>query len=252
MKLPDDWITPDWPAPVRVRAFVTTRAGGVSAGSYASFNVGDLTEDDPAAVAENKRRLATLVPGPVRWLRQVHGARVVHADAVDGLVEADASHTSTPGVVCAVKIADCMPVLLADRAGRHVGVAHAGWRGLSSGVIENTVAALNVPPADLVAFLGPAIGPQVFEVGDEVRQAFCDVDDRARIAFQAHRPGKWLADLFALGRQCLARCGVTAVYGGGMCTYSNPARFYSHRKNPATGRMAALVWIDPAPLTGSV
>jgi len=244
MTLPDGWITPDWPAPPHVHAFVTARAGGVSEGSYSSFNVGDLTDDDPAAVLENKRRLAALVPGPVRWLRQIHGARVVHADEVADLAEADASYTGTERVVCAVKIADCMPVLLADRPGTRVGVAHAGWRGLAGGVIENTVAALNIAPNELLAFLGPAIGPAVFEVGDEVRQAFCDVDAAAASAFTTHRPGKWLADLFALGRQRLARCGVHAVYGGGLCTYSNPERFYSHRRNPATGRMAALIWLD--------
>jgi YfiH family protein len=244
MRLPDDWIAPDWPAAPRVRALITARGGGVSAGPYASFNVGDLTADDPAAVAENKRRLEALAPGPVRWLRQVHGPRVVRADDVVGLVEADASFTHAPGVVCAIKIADCMPVLFADRSGRCVAVAHAGWRGLSSGVLENTIAALGAPPETLMAYLGPAIGPQAFEVGDEVREAFCDVDPCAASAFESHGPGKWLADLFALGRQRLARSGVHAVHGGGLCTYSTPARFYSHRRNPVTGRMAALIWID--------
>lgn len=244
MKLPDGWITPNWPAQPRVHAFVTARSGGVSRGNYASFNLGDLTADDAAAVTENKRRLDALVPSPVRWLRQVHGPRVVHADEVTGLVEADASFTFTARVVCAVKIADCMPVLLTDRAGTRVGIAHAGWRGLAGGVVENTVAALQAPPGELMAFLGPAIGPAAFEVGDEVRQAFCDVDAAAASAFESHRPGKWLADLFMLGRQRLARCGVDAVYGGGLCTYADPERFYSHRRNPVTGRMAALIWFD--------
>lgn len=244
MTLPEDWITPDWPAPARVRAMITTRSAGVSKGDYASFNIGDLTADDPADVLENKRRLATLAPSPIRWLRQVHGPRAVRADDVVGLVEADASFTHARGVVCAVKIADCMPVLLADRSGTCVGVAHAGWRGLSSGVVENTVAALGVAPETLMAYLGPAIGPEAFEVGDEVRQAFCDIDPAATGAFRSHRPGKWMADLFRLGRQRLARCGVHDVYGGGMCTYSTPHRFYSHRYHPATGRMAALIWLD--------
>lgn len=244
MTLPDDWITPDWPAPPHVRAIITARSGGMSTGSYASFNIGDLTADDPAAVAENKRRLAALAPAPIRWLRQVHGPRVVRADDVAGLVEADASYTHERGVACAVKIADCMPVLLADRAGTCVGVAHAGWRGLSAGVVENTVGALAVPPETLMAYLGPAIGPQAFEVGDEVREAFCDVDPAAACAFVSHRPGKWMADLFTLGRQRLARCGVLEVFGGGLCTYSQPKRFYSHRYNPATGRMAALIWLE--------
>lgn len=246
MKLPEGWIAPDWPAHPRVRAFVTARAGGVSAGGYASFNIGDLTADDPAAVAENKCRLAAMLPASVRWLRQVHGPRVVHADEVSGIVEADASYTHAEGVVCAVKIADCMPVLVADREGTRVGAAHAGWRGLAAGVVENTVAALNARPGSLMAFLGPAIGPEAFEVGDEVREAFCDVDAGAAAAFRAGRPGKWFADLFALGRQRLARCGVHEVYGGGLCTYSDPGRFYSHRRHPATGRMAALIWLDGA------
>lgn len=244
MTLPDDWITPDWPAPPHVRALITTRSGGVSTGSYSSFNIGDLTDDDPAAVAENKRRLAALVPEPIRWLRQVHGPRVVQADEVAGRVEADASYTHRRGVVCAVKIADCMPVLLASRDGSCVGVAHAGWRGLSSGVIENTIGAMGVPPEMLMAYLGPAIGPKAFEVGDEVREAFCGVDPAAASAFEAHRPGKWMADLFTLGRQRLERCGVREVHGGGLCTYSNPNRFYSHRYHAATGRMAALIWLE--------
>jgi YfiH family protein len=243
MKLPADWIVPDWPVACRVHAFITTRAGGASAGPYATFNLGDLTADDPAAVRANKTRLETLLPGPPRWLRQVHGASVVHADAVTSPVQADAAYTATPGVVCAVKIADCMPVLLADAAGTAVAVAHAGWRGLAAGVLENTVSTLPTAPAALVAYLGPAIGPDAFEVGDEVRAAFCDVDTAAAAAFSPLRAGKWLADLFRLGRMRLARCGVTRVHGGGLCTYSNPQRFYSHRRNPVTGRMAALIWI---------
>lgn len=242
---PDDWIIPDWHAAPPIRAFVTTRAGGTSEGPYATFNVGDLTADHPDAVARNKAHLAELVPGTIRWLRQVHGPRVVRADDVSGIVEADASFTSTPGVVCAVKIADCMPVLLTDRRGTCIGAAHAGWRGLAAGVIENTIAAMKVDAGELLAFLGPAIGPDVFEVGDEVRQAFCDVDAAAATAFRPVREGKWLADLFTLGRQRLARCGVRSVSGGGLCTYSNPQRFYSHRRSPITGRMAALIWIDP-------
>jgi polyphenol oxidase len=243
MTRPADWIVPDWPAPSGVCAFITTRAGGVSTGPYASFNLGELTADDPAAVQANKRRLDALLPAPPRWLRQVHGARVVHADMVTSAVQADAAYTGTPGVVCAVKIADCMPVLIADRAGTAVAAAHAGWRGLAAGVVENAIAALPVAPDALIAYLGPAIGPSVFEVGDEVRAAFCDVDAAAADAFQPLRPGKWLADLFRLGRQRLARCGVAQVHGGGLCTYSDPERFYSHRRSPVTGRMAALIWI---------
>jgi YfiH family protein len=244
MQLPEGWIEPHWPAHPRVRSFITARAGGLSSGPYATFNLGDHTADDPDAVAENKRRLAQWLPAAPRWLRQVHGARVVHADEVDDPVPADAAVTRTPGVVCAVKIADCMPVLFSDRAGTRVGIAHAGWRGLAAGVLEQTVETLGAAPDALVAYLGPAIGPQAFEVGDEVRAAFCAVDLQAEACFRPVREGKWLADLFALARQRLARCGLREVHGGGICTYSDRARFYSHRRNAVTGRMAALIWLD--------
>jgi YfiH family protein len=245
MTAPSDWIVPDWPAPARVRALITTRSGGVSAGPYATFNLGELTDDAKDAVAENKRRLDALLPATPRWLRQVHGTRVVEADTVAAPVEADASYTHSAATVCAVKIADCMPVLICEREGRAVAVAHAGWRGLSQGVVENTVRALALDPARLLAYIGPAIGPDAFEVGDDVFEAFCGRDADARAAFRPLRPGKWLADLFALGRQRLERAGVTAIHGGGLCTFSDPARFYSHRRNPTTGRMAALIWMEP-------
>lgn len=243
MTSPDDWIIPDWPAPPNVRAFITTRQGGVSAGPYSSMNLGDLTDDDPASVQTNKARLDDLLPTAPRWLRQVHGSRVVRADDIAGIIEADASHTRSPRVVCAIKIADCMPVLLASDDGKVIGAAHAGWRGLSSGVVENTIEAMGVAPQSLIAFLGPAIGPEAFEVGTDVRDAFLRIDANAARAFKPHKPGKWLADLFTLGRQRLACAGVHRVHGGGLCTYSNTARFYSHRRNPVTGRMAALIWI---------
>lgn len=244
MRIPADWIVPDWSLPTRVRAFITTRDGGVSMGPYATFNLGDTTHDDPAAVQANKARLQALLPQPPRWLKQVHGARAVCADAVEEPVPADAAYTSSQEVVCAVKVADCMPILLADAHATAVAICHAGWRGLAAGVVENTVGAMPVAPASLCAFLGPAIGPSAFEVGDEVRAAFCAVDPQAVQAFRPGKPGKWMADLFRLARQRLARCGVERVYGGGLCTYSHPERFYSHRRNPQTGRMAALIWLD--------
>jgi YfiH family protein len=244
VSLPRDWIVPDWPLDERVRAFVTTRSGGVSSGDYASFNLGDATQDDPAAVLANKTRLQALLPQPPRWLTQVHGAQVVRADEIERPVAADAAYTVSADVVCAVKIADCMPILLADAAGGAVAVCHAGWRGLAAGVVENTVRAMPVAPASLYAFLGPAIGPDAFEVGDEVRAAFCAVEADAANAFRPGKPGKWMADLFRLAHQRLARCGVERVYGGGICTYSNPDRFFSHRRNSRTGRMAALIWLD--------
>lgn len=241
---PADCITPDWAAPRRVRALLTTRRGGVSEGPYASLNLGLRVGDDPARVAENRRRLAGLLPAPPRWLRQVHGNRVVEADGIDAPPEADSSFTRRPGVVCAVQMADCMPVLFTDRAAQVVAVAHAGWRGLAGGVLENTVAALGVPPDAVIAWLGPAIGPAAFEVGDEVREAFVLGRAAAESAFRPHGQGKWLADLYALARQRLAAVGVTDVGGGDFCTHTDTARFFSHRRDGVSGRMAALVWLE--------
>lgn len=248
MKAPYDWIVPDWPAPPGVRSLITTRNGGVSAGAYASFNLGLRNSDDVAAVHANRQQLRAWLPQEPKWLRQVHGAQVVAADGLAGMPEADASIARNAGTVCAVMIADCMPVLLCDDAGSVVGIAHAGWRGLSSGVIENAVRETGSPPDRLLAWLGPAIGPEAFEVGSEVRDAFLATDPAAAEAFQPHHAGKWLADLFKLARQRLARCGVRQVFGGGLCTHRDPARFYSYRREPVTGRMAALIWLEPGHL----
>ena len=245
MKAPYDWIVPDWPAPPGVRSLITTRNGGGSAGAYASFNLGLRTGDDEATVHANRQRLRAWLPQEPKWLRQVHGAQVVVADGLAGIPEADASIARYAGTVCAVMIADCLPVLLCDEAGSVVGIAHAGWRGLSSEVIEHTVRATGVAPRGLLAWLGPAIGPDAFEVGNEVRDAFVTNDPAAAIAFMPYRQGKWLADLFTLARQRLARCGVQRVFGGGLCTHRDPARFYSYRRDPVTGRMAALIWLAP-------
>jgi hypothetical protein len=261
-----DWIVPDWPAPGNVRAFITTRAGGMSGGPYASFNLGLRTADDPAAVAANRAALRSLLPQEPVWLRQVHGSRVIDADIRPPAPEvnadfppagpgvsaeapptapaADAAVARKSGTVCAVLVADCVPVFLTDRAGGTVAVAHAGWRGLAGGVVENAVRAMQCPPADLLAFLGPGIGPRAFEVGADVRDAFIGGDPDAQSAFVPCKPGKWLADLFTLARRRLARSGVLRVFGGGLCTHSDTARFYSHRRNPVTGRMAALIWRD--------
>jgi YfiH family protein len=250
MRQPADWIAPDWPAPRTVHCLITTRAGGVSTGPCASMNLGTRVGDDPVAVERNRALLRALLPEEPFWLRQVHGTRVVQAQGSVEL-EADASFTTVPRNVCAVLVADCLPVLLCDRAGSVVAAAHAGWRGLSAGVIENTVAALPSPPAELIAYLGPAIGPEAFEVGRDVLEAFLAVDARASHAFRPKAPGphgepKWLADLYALARQRLARAGVGAVYGGGLCTYRDSARFFSHRRDPRSGRQAALVWLGHA------
>lgn len=241
MKTPHDWITPEWPAPPRVQSLITTRNGGLSAGAYASFNLGLNGGDDEIAVRANRQQLRALLPQEPTWLRQVHGAHVIIADGRTDTAEADASIAHKTGTVCAVMIADCMPVLLCDQVGSVVAIAHAGWRGLSSGVIENTVREMGAAPVEVLAYLGPAIGPTAFEVGSEVRNAFIAVDPAAVDAFKPRGEGKWLADLFQLARQRLAGCGVVQVYGGGLCTYSEPARFYSYRRDKATGRMAALI-----------
>jgi YfiH family protein len=246
--LDPDWIVPDWPAPANVRAFITTRAGGVSQGPFASFNVGLRSGDDASAVAANRGRLRAMLPDEPKWLRQVHGSSVVEADSLaDSQVnatEADAAVARRPGTVCAVLIADCVPVLLADRAGTTVAIAHAGWRGLSSGVVEKTVEQTALAPESLLAYLGPGIGPRSFEVGADVRDAFLARDPGAAAVFSPHAPGKWLADLFALARRRLTALGVKNVYGGGDCTYSDPKRFFSYRRERITGRMAAVIWRD--------
>jgi YfiH family protein len=245
MNLHPDWIVPDWPAPANVKAFITTRAGGSSIGPYAGLNLGLRTDDDPLAVETNRRRLRAALPGEPKWLRQVHGCDVVDADAITGVPEADAALARSANTVCAVLVADCIPVLLADRAGSVVAIAHAGWRGLARGVLEHVMERLDRPPGELLAYLGPGIGPGAFEVGADVRDAFLAGDAQAEAAFRPRSPGKWMADLFLLARQRLARCGVTRIHGGDLCTHSDPRRFYSYRRDGATGRMAALIWRVP-------
>ncbi len=238
-------VTPGWTVPARVRAVVTTRVGGISAEPYASFNLAIHVGDDAAAVRENRRRLhhALALPAEPAWLEQVHGTGVA---VLPGAAQspADAAVTFSRGQVCAVLVADCLPVFLAARAGDRVGIAHAGWRGLAAGVVEAAIAALDCEPDGLVAWLGPSIGPRAFEVGAEVRDAFLARDTGAAAAFQAGRPGRWLADLPALARRRLAAAGVTEVGGGDLCTHADAARFYSFRRDGATGRMAALAWLD--------
>jgi len=238
-----DWILPDWPAPPHVKAVITTRAGGTSTGPYASLNLGLRTGDDARAVAANRARLYDVLPQAPRWLRQVHGTSVVDADGLTTLMpEADASIARLPGTVCGVLIADCVPVLFTSATGTVVAIAHAGWRGLAGGVIERTVAATGEEPGGLLAYLGPGIGPQAFEVGPDVRHAFLAHDQDDSAAFTPYTQGKWLADLFLLVRKRLQRAGVSRIFGGAACTYSDPARFFSYRRDRTTGRMAALIW----------
>jgi len=246
-----DWIVPEWQVPTTVRAFATTRNGGTSSGAYATMNLGRTTADDERALAANRARLDEYLPSPPVWLEQVHGTgvAVLGAPVPSTPPIADAAVTRETGVVCAVLTADCVPVLFASRTGRAVGVAHAGWRGLASGVLESTInalRALNAPPADLVAWLGPAIGPTAFEVGADVVAAFCDPHPGDAQCFVRRPDGKWLADLAGLARRRLHASGVADVTGGSWCTHTDGARFFSYRRNRASGRMAAVVWLAPS------
>lgn len=240
-----DWIEAEWSAPRRVRAISTTRLGGSSPRPFASLNLGSRSGDDTASVERNRSRLcaAAELPSEPAWLRQVHGTHVVRADG-DVEAEADGQWTSTPGQVLAILTADCLPVVMTDSAARRVAVAHAGWRGLASGVIENTVRVLRQPEMDLHAWLGPCIGPEVYEVGLDVYEKFVQADPGSERHFQqGRRNNRWLADLPGLARRRLEKSGVRSVAGGEWCTYSDPERFYSYRRDGMTGRMATLAWI---------
>lgn len=242
-----DWIAPDWPAPANVCAVATTRSGGVSTGAYSTMNLARGGRDDPAALAENRGRFERFLPAPPVPLAQVHGAAVAVLDrATTASPTADAAVTRERGVVCAVLTADCMPVVVADRRGSAAGIAHAGWRGLAAGVLEATVDALSrlgADRSDLIAWLGPAIGPAAFEVGADVHAAFCADDAGAAAFFAGGRPGKWHADLYGLARRRLERAGVASIHGGGECTYTDAARFFSYRRERESGRMATAVWL---------
>ena len=249
-----EWLTPDWPAPATVRALSTLRGGGVSGPPYASLNLGAHVGDDAAAVASNRRALkvAAGLPAEPAWLEQVHGTRVLDLDSQAPAGPADAAVTRQPGRVCAILTADCLPVLLASDAGDRVGAAHAGWRGLAGGVIEAAVAALGAPPRQLLAWLGPAIGPRHFEVGAEVREEFLQRaagGDTAAYdaAFVPNARGRYTADLYALASHRLRRLGVERIYGGGECTYADAARYYSYRRDGTSGRQATLIWLEHGP-----
>ncbi|WP_175108093.1 peptidoglycan editing factor PgeF [Pararobbsia alpina] len=259
----DDCLIPDWPAPSNVRAWVTTRRGGVSRPPFDTLNLGLHTGDERDDVLANRAALGRLAGARLAWLEQVHGTAV--ADAAEVLragqpLRADASVTSEPGIACIVMIADCLPVLFCDARGRAVGAAHAGWRGLSAGVLEKTAQAVARRAGEgavVHAWLGPAIGPNAFEVGRDVFDAFVDGAPAAErettaAAFTAHgsAPQKYLADLHALARIRLRRAGVTSVAGTQACTVSDPARFYSYRRDGATGRFAALVWLAGQAISG--
>ncbi len=251
-------LVPNWLAPPAVRAAFTLRTGGVSAGAYASLNLGSHVGDDALAVAENRRRVAAelALPAEPLWLSQLHGSTVVDADSLarraagapapqaDAAPHGDAALTRQPGRVLAVLVADCLPVLLARRDGAAVAVVHAGWRGLVAGVLEATIAALDGAGDELLAWLGPAIGPAHFEVGEEVRTAFCEHDAQAAAAFASNARGRWQCDLQRLARQRLVALGLRSIHGDARCTYGEAASFFSFRRDGTTGRMAALIWLE--------
>jgi YfiH family protein len=239
-------LYPDWPAPANVRAVSTTRRGGVSAAPFDSLNLGLHTVDDTASVIRNRQRLlsALQLPRQPTWLKQVHGSGVIDAGALNGPAEADASYTHRSGPVCSVMVADCLPVLLCARDGSCVAAVHAGWRGLAAQVIAACVACLQCSADNLLVWLGPAIGPQAFEVGPEVRDVFLQLDQGNKECFVAGQGDRWLADIYALARRQLKTLGITAIYGGDRCTVSESEWFFSYRRDGSnSGRMASLIWL---------
>lgn len=238
----DLWLQADWPAPAWVKTCITTRQDGCSQGVFKGFNLGTHVGDDLNHVLANRAELSRLVGCRMAWLEQTHSTDVV--EAAPGLVEeADASWTGETDVACVIMTADCLPVLFCDRAGTRVAAAHAGWRGLAAGILEETVAAMGVPAQELLVWLGPAIGPDAFEVGPEVKAIFGSAAAAACFKPSAN-PGRYLADIYQLARLRLQALGVDAIYGGGLCTVDDPTRFYSYRRDGQTGRFASLVWLD--------
>jgi len=243
------WYVPDWSVPSRVHCLLTTRRGGVSRPPYQGLNLSTHVGDDADAVAANRRSLAAALPGVPCWLDQVHGTTVIEVTSARGAVPpvADAAFSRECGQVCVVMTADCLPVLFCDRAATVVAIAHAGWRGLQAGVLEATMAAMQVAAADVQAYFGPAIGPSAFEVGDEVRDVFLATNSALAAAFTARISGdgrnKWLANLYLLARLRLQALGVGAIDGGNACTFSDQARYFSFRRDGVTGRMASLIWL---------
>ncbi|HSI43393.1 MAG TPA: peptidoglycan editing factor PgeF [Methylotenera sp.] len=240
------FITPNWPAPPNVKAMQTTRIGGVSQGAYTSLNLGEHVKDDPLAVAHNRQLLSPYLPSEPVWMNQVHGVEVIDAAKSGCLENADGAFTTHTDVVCVTMTADCLPVLLCDKAGTVIAAVHAGWRGLCDGVIKSAIAKMPAKPENILAWLGPAIGPNAFEVGDDVREQFLQKDAQANSAFKPHGD-KWLCDIYTLAKQRLVSTGVKGIYGGSVneefCTYTDETRFFSFRRDNATGRMASLIWL---------
>jgi YfiH family protein len=249
------FITPNWPAPANVKALQTTRIGGVSKTPYASLNLGAHVNDDAIDVAKNRQLLSLYLPSEPVWVNQVHGTEVIDAAQSTCLQNADASFTTKLNVVCVTMTADCLPVLLCNKAGTVVAAVHAGWRGLCDGAIEAAINKMPARPSDILAWLGPAIGPSAFEVGDDVREQFMQQDSEAIQAFKQHGD-KWLCNMVLIAKQRLNKLGVTEIYGGGdygiydenhsenFCTYTDETRFFSFRRDNVTGRMASLIWLS--------
>lgn len=241
------YIYPDWDAPSNVKAAVTTRIGGVSPEPYQSFNMGDHVGDKEEYVNTNRQQLVSnlaLSSNPF-WLKQVHGVVVTDIDEKHAPTEADASITRQKNTVSVVMTADCLPVLFCDKNGRVIASAHAGWRGLHAGILEKTIESMQVDAANILAWMGPAIGSEAFEVGEEVKQAFCEDMSEAAQAFKASsNVGKWMADLYLLAKLRLQRAGVLDISGGNFCTYTDSERFFSYRRDKTTGRMASLIWME--------
>lgn len=239
------FLTADWPAPANVKTLITTRQGGVSEGVFHSLNVGAHVGDNPEHVARNREIVQAQIGVPVAYLNQIHSSKVVNtADALANLTDADASVDTTGQAACASMTADCLPVLFCDKAGTVVSAAHAGWRGLAGGVLENTVREMAVDPLEIMAYLGPAIGPEAFEVGQDVFDAFTAQMPGAERAFEAIGDGKYLADIYALARMVLQREGVSMIFGGHHCTVLERDTFFSYRRDGQTGRMVSVVWLE--------
>jgi YfiH family protein len=248
-----EFIKPSWPAPANVKTLQTTRIGGFSQAPYASLNLGMHVGDDVSVVVKNRQLLCAYLPSEPVWVNQVHGIDIIDAAKNSGLQNADASFTTQANIVCVTMTADCLPVLLCDKAGTVISAVHAGWRGLCDGVIEAAVNKMAVCPKDILVWLGPAIGPHAFEVGDDVRQQFILKDAQSELAFKPHGyhqlNTKWLCNMYLIAQQRLNKLGVTLVYGGGInehfCTYTDEIRFFSYRRDSVTGRMASMIWLVP-------
>tara|TARA_B100000686_G_scaffold352622_1_gene455277 strand:+ start:2042 stop:2779 length:738 start_codon:yes stop_codon:yes gene_type:complete len=242
----NNWITPNWPAPANIQALFTTRIGGISQGPYESFNLGAHVGDKISAVNHNRSKLFESLPSEPKWLNQIHGSKPIWVDKHTNSFKGDAALSKTKNIVCAVLTADCLPIFLCDETGTVVGIAHAGWRGLISGVIEKTIAEMRKECSYIIAYLGPAIGPNYFEIGEEVRNSFIKQDKISTSAFiprSGSNKRKWLANIFLLAHQRLIKAGVTKIYSHEECTYSNSDKFFSYRRDGNTGRMAGLIWL---------